>query len=447
MQARVITQLQKQLAELQHVNVDLKWRLRLEIPEWDYELYGACTAIASLSILSNWSAAKEALLRSALAEITIANPVLSRKLINVGSDVAPRLYAVPAQRVPSDFLEIVEGPVEYNLGNQTMERISQAHAVLEPILRANLISPPLGAVEDGSVLFKVLLISLPDNYVCICPMLSHMIGDGYTYYTLVDHLSAAIAGTLLSKCSLDWSPAPRTAYAPTQYNDHDRFVMTKSWLELINLKVGENMNKPRKATWTVVNKEAVLEIKKEVLLASGQKVSTNDIIVAGLAEVATTPVINVMANMRGRVGGLGPENACNGERVVMLPREKVVANPAYIRREVINTGKFFAYGSGELPEETFKAIERGEGGFYKFPFTGTSNWCSLTKYCEFPGSELMVHLAPGFFVTDLPLDIAIVFKIDAAGSIGLVHNFRGSPQFIERAATSAIFKRITSLYL
>jgi hypothetical protein len=138
-----------------------------------------------------------------------------------------------------------------------------------------------------------------------------MVGDGYTYmyYALIDHISAAMHGSLKAKQPFDWSPSPPAAYAPLNYTEHDRYVMCKSWLPGLAENAKENAKNPRIATWAVVNKEAVDEIKKEKL--SGEKscsfLSTNDIIVAGISEVATASITCVMMSMRGRVENLGPE--------------------------------------------------------------------------------------------------------------------------------------------
>lgn len=210
--------------------------------------------------------------------------------------------------------------------------------------------------------------------------------------------------------------------------------MCKSWLPALAENAKENAENPRIATWAVVNKEAVEEIKKEKLI--GEKscsfISTNDIIVAGISEVATASITCVMMNMRGRVQNLGPERACNGERVCMLPREKIINNPVYLRSKIINSGRFSAFDSGEMNEDAF----------HTGPLTGTSNWCSLTKHLSFEGSELMVHLAPGFFTTEMPFDMNVMFEADTAGTIGLVHNMRNTASFKERVAKSAIFRRI-----
>jgi hypothetical protein len=43
---------------------------------------------------------------------------------------------------------------------------------------------------------------------------------------------------------------------------------------------------------------------------------------------------------------------------------------------------------------------------------------------SFDVSELMVHLAPGSFTTDMPFDMNVMFEADTAGTIGLVHDMR-----------------------
>jgi hypothetical protein len=192
-----------------------------------------------------------------------------------------------------------------------------------------------------------------------------------------------------------------------------------------------------------VNQAEVDAIKREALAAQQEPgtdrgggapctfLSTNDVLCAGTAELFTTELMCVYANMRGRIEGIGQERACNGERCITCPRVRMAASPCYMRGEVLTANKFCGYGTGELPEDACAKME----------FSGVTNWCQLTSLVEFDGSEVITHV-PCAMVTGVPLDFMVIFKADAAGTIGCVQGMYDTPSFQERMAKSTIARRV-----
>ena len=145
----------------------------------------------------------------------------------------------------------------------------------------------------------------------------------------------------------------------------------------------------------------------------------------------TTDIINIIVNMRGRVDGVTKEMACNGERIVFMPRDRVIRNPAFVRGEVLD--KFWFYDSGSLPQESLKRFSMG----------GVTNWCQLTKFIDFGAdSEVIGHLPLSATVL-MPLDFCAIFAADGSGSIGITHGMYDTPEYRERVAASTMYSRVT----
>lgn len=212
------------------------------------------------------------------------NPFLTGKLLKSTAD---EVVCEPAAHVIA--LNVINGPSDFTLPTTLTEQLKSAlklEALIKPLDQGH------EALASGSPLFSVSVVLLPNNFACLCVQLSHILGDGFTYYRVCAQLNAAVNG--LPMPPIHWIPAPKSAVIAPHFDATDEYKALKSWEGGFVEKL--KTHKP-KVNVTVLDSAALQTLKTEYTShAAGavEYLSTNDIIVAGLNEVTEAPMSGSM---------------------------------------------------------------------------------------------------------------------------------------------------------
>lgn len=240
-----------------------------------------------------------------------------------------------------------------------------------------------------------------------------------------------------------------TVPVPDVYSEEEKEMVTKpTWIDAFMERCAQyapGTENERVGDLRVVSPEAIAALKMEHKAAAEAKgmkfLSTNDFIMAGLCELAMDGTIGFMvANMRDRAPGITSDLAGNYERGVHFPTAVGAANPFFFRTLGV---KWVYYGIEGNPHLASEGTKENWDAAKLFP---VSNWASLTYFIEPPGTSVVGHCPTYSFVTDFAgFDIAIIFKMDSTGTLGvLANNFAGKrgEEIKESIAKSKIFKRL-----
>ena len=163
-------------------------RQTFEISDTDSNRYLAAPTITSLTLVSNWSSAAEESLKHAVNKLVELNPILTGKLIQNPKGI--NIQVVSGEHF--DLFDVIDGPSSFVLPKDVYGRIKALHTHIEPCF--DVLGLPIEQLATGSRLFGVSVCRLPDSHACYLIQLSHMIGDGATYYMLLGQLQDLIQG-------------------------------------------------------------------------------------------------------------------------------------------------------------------------------------------------------------------------------------------------------------
>lgn len=413
----------------------------LQIPGCDLALYTVAPPVSSITLLSGWTETHTTSLKSAVQQIVDKNPVLTGAIKKYSdTDVKVENYGKY-----KDFVIEIDGPTDFPIPKGTENAIKIVHSTLEPLFQAHSIGGGQKNIDEGNELFRVILMKLPDNHMAHVIEMSHLIGDGSTYYKICKQLDCAMKGKPITE--LQWVPSNDKVAWPATYNDEDRALAASGWLPGFVEKIGfyaPGSPDARKATVNVINPHAIAKLKEEYAEAAQAMgapfLSTNDLITAGVCEVTEHEIAGMYADMRGKDPSLKDTLAGNYERMVQFPSKKG-ANPAFIRSKACKDWAYYTVGNnGRVTEGKAKEA------WLKCELTLITNWSTLTNFVEPPDTKVVCHCAPCGFVEGLPaLDLGIIFKADNEGTICMIENWTAGKRGREldkQIQTSKIFKRL-----
>lgn len=182
-----------------------------------------------------------------------------------------------------------------------------------------------GVEELANVLplFQLEVLTLPAGMACICLSISHMLVDGVAYHTVVQLISDALQGKEITP--MVWKVGKDSA---------DRLtagfcaLTLRFWVKQAKRKLlGKNCN-PGGAFLVDTKKCADLKqsLKRDVAF-----LSTNDLIVAAMAEVLPGRTTIIVKTKRGRVPGI---DAGVGGNPVSMVCGCVAGDPVAVRKLV-----------------------------------------------------------------------------------------------------------------
>jgi hypothetical protein len=438
MEDRVIANLLDQIDALKHENHD-EIPLRrpmskpLQVPPHDIDMYGLAAPITALNLATGWTAATTAKLRAAVAAVAEANPLLTGRIAKTGEDIV----VIPSLLGIDDIFKTAVGPSDYTVPVTLSDQLGSMQEMLEPLFKPFNLNNDLAS---GSPLFRVTVLTLAAGTVCFTVQLSHILGDGATYYRMCDQINSVVNGKELSECI--WKAAEGDVALPSHFSEDDVFCLQKSWVPAFVERLKNEP--PRSSNLCVFDGAAIASLKAPLLASAGPDsgakfLSANDIIVSGLSEMLKekNEITFMYANMRGRMSNTPTELCGNYERPIYYPTALAATKPEYVRGKMIPNFNIM---------ERNEMVEKYKEGFNSAHFAAITSWASLTSLVTPPGTQFVAHCPDSSFVAGIAFDVAIIFKADAKGTLVMNHNFYTDAEsgYEARLKASTIMKKIIS---
>jgi len=403
------------------------------IPQIDVDELSNFPSITTITLMDSWTAAHTDKLRAAVKDVVAANPILSGKV--VAGEGSKGLAIAPAEHKTLDpaTLNVVAGPSDFEPPADIVARCSYCQDVLGPLV------PDLGTTiqqkASGGPLFNVSIIKLPDHRAAYAVSLSHIVGDGWTYYALIDQLDCLVNEKTLEP--LVWDD-PGLSREIDYWSERDKFRASKLWLPALMCRMFYNYLTDGKSFQLieVIDSGAMAELKK-ASRGTAAFVSTNDVVTAAVYEIFDNKLAMMALNLRStnRLPGLPSRIAGNFERGLLHPRALAAGSPAFMREKLLSSPSGF-FGKNEVPLWPMVTSDWGL----------VTNWASLTKFIVTPGTTVSCHMPGGSGnegVFQWPLNIAIVFQADPV-TILCAHNVNPS-KVKNRAQSTKLFKQAFKL--
>ncbi len=323
------------------------------------------------------------------------------------------------------FVKYIDAPPDtpnFATMNST-ETLDYCVEVLMPLLNNGGSELTDKQIKDKLPLFATSIMVLPNNYAFYSVKVSHAVGDGVTFFHIMQEISMLMNGhyhqsnTHISISPLEWSNPmkPTHEFFPDAFSPRD---VEKSYG--LPFLCGLLKNFP---TLTSRNQNILLLCKKKVSqkrreyrfngtesFNCNEPISSNDIITAALCEANESSDIFVFTeNIRGLKEGI-PRNASgNFFWEVPVSRVACAANPLQVRLSVANGGY---YPTDELPLQPFLCGRVGR----------LTSLATITHTISYPGTETICQLPFISFLQEIPLDVAIIFRFNNL-YWGVLHNF------------------------
>ena len=193
----------------------------------DAEGYAMVLSTSTITLIDGWTTAHTEKLRAAVKDVVASNPILSGKV--VAGEGGKGLAIAPAEHKNLDpaTLNVLAGPSDFEPPADIVARCSYCQDVLGPLV-PNL-GNPTQQKSSGGPLFNVSIIELPGHRAAYSVSLSRIVGDGWTYYALIDQLNCLINGKALEPLTWDF---PEVSIEVDQ-SDRDKFRTSKLMMPAI----------------------------------------------------------------------------------------------------------------------------------------------------------------------------------------------------------------------
>ncbi|EOD22876.1 hypothetical protein EMIHUDRAFT_195294 [Emiliania huxleyi CCMP1516] len=419
-------------------------QLTLQVAHHDQVLYGLNGPISSITLVANWTERSTAMLKAAVQRVVDANPFIAGALEERGGS----LYVVA--RVHKTFMMEIEGPADFAPPAATIDAVASVQAILEQLFEPHCLGNMDAQRDSKSRLFQVILMRLPNDHVAYVVQLSHILGDGYSYYQLLKAINCAVNGEKMP--SLTWKASPESVPLPSVWSEAEKDLLMKRWMSAYV----ENCNRwapgsldARKGSVHVIEPACVADLKAELkasCTANGVPfLSTNDLITAGLAELCDPKALLIMvANLRERVPEAANGVGGNFERCIHLPAEKAT-EPTFVRR-LLRDSNWLYFGVDGNPRLDADGPKQA---ISSASLSAVTNWSNLTYMITPPNTRVCCHCPSAAFVTCVAgIDVSVIFKADKEDTLLVLCNHlvgtRGS-QIAQRVRDSKIFRRLVKL--
>ena len=213
-----------------------------------------------------------------------------------------------------------------------------------------VVSTGEGAVADGSPLFRVVVLKLPvpeegpiESRFAVVVSMSHILGDGWTFYNLLNQLGAQASVVSLDRSVVDSSVATEAALGA------DEAALLGS--DAVGASFRKNAAAPGCFSHLFWVDQAAVSHRKAQQLELNQLggciagfVSTNDILTAAFLSASKSDLGCLAVNLRGRIPGVPERGAGNYEACLpLLPSD---FDAAAIRRAVQGPERFCRLSAG-----------------------------------------------------------------------------------------------------
>jgi len=275
---------------------------------------------------SGWGEKARTSLQAAITQVFDQNSIFTGKLVKKDGCY----FVLPGFFQFEDLFIVKEGP-SVSVPSSTQERVTLMQAVLVHHFR----NKSLGVEELANVLplFQLEVLTLPAGMACICLSISHMLVDGPAYHTVVQLISDALQGKeitpMVRKGGKDSADRLTAGFCA---------LTLRIWVKQAMQKLlGKNCNPG--GTFVVDTKKCAdlkQSLKRDVAF-----LSTNDLIVAAMAEVLPGRTTVMFKTERGRVPGIDVGVGGNQISVVC---GCVAGDPVAVRKSVnVDVNNFFLF--------------------------------------------------------------------------------------------------------
>lgn len=288
------------------------------------------------------------------------------------------------------------------------------------------IDSVIESISNGSPLFGIDLIHLPDGYACYVVKMSHCVGDGVCYFKIVEQINHYFNNHKKKKHKddIEWTNEAISTHEvfPARFSPRDAQTMYGFPFILGLLRNFYNIRKQKKG-YFLLSKKKIQEKKKEFISLHNTNVSTNDIITTALCEAnMATDIFAFTMNMRSLHCHYGgnfhnevpfPKKAIlsNSQKSATLHNTRSHSNPKAFR-EILKRG--FYYDTDEIPVCPFILGTVGR----------ISSLATIQKLIlKDKEMKVVCHAVLSSFVTNVPMDTAFISSMNEECFV-VLHNFR-----------------------
>ena len=396
------------------------------VPETDAESHAMAPSTTTITLMDSWTTAHTEKLRAAVKDVVAANPILSGKVVAGEGGKGLAIARTEHKTLDPATLNVVAGPSGFEPPADIVARCSYCQDVLGPLV-PNL-GNPTQQKSSGGPLFNVSIIELPDHRAAYSVSLSRIVGDGWTYYALIDQLNCLINGNALEPLTWDFPDVSKEV----DRSDRDKFRTSKLMIPAIVSKMVTGAR--RKSQFIEIMDPDAMKVLKSTSRGDAAFVSTNDVVTAAVYETYRNDLAMTYCNLRseGRLPGLQTRIGGNYDRPVLHPRAPAAGNPDFIRNKIIPP-PHVVFGKNEIP---FWPMAKCDIGF-------VNNITSLTKFIVTPNTTVSCHVGHRDLVEIFPLNVTI---IGHANPTTLICNHNMKPADLKAAARSAkLFPKVFKL--
>ena len=376
----------------------------------------AWPSITTFSLVEGWNEETTTKLKNAVKTVLSRNPILT------GKASVTNIFDTKINIIPSEKDRVSEYVFETKIGMDVLSTITNLDfnkmKPSEPLDFMDEYIAPLvpsasstfGSIKDQKPLFRIDVIQLPNNYACYAMTLSHCVGDGVTYYNLMEEINRNM-NKMKPHHELVWSHPSIENHEvfPERFSKLDTEISYgfPFFIGLVRNMIFRMKNQRKSYIFLDKNK---IEAKKKGLQELGcGHLSDNDIITAALCEGnKSSDIFAFTMNMRDRHDHFGG----NFHNEIPFKRESAEDPVAF--RQIVKKGYYYEHN--ELP-------------FLPFLFGDVGRISSLAsvqkgKLIQPPStSKIVCHSMLSSFVENVPLDTAFISSMNDSTYV-VLHNFR-----------------------
>jgi hypothetical protein len=332
-------------------------------------------------------------------DIVAQNPWLDSKLVTLKNRGG--LCAVYNSASPTRFRHF---EVNRDVSVSTESAYNDIMNKIDPLL----VKMGRQSADREEPVFKVCLIEMKERKECaLIVSLSHVIGDGHTFYKIYSMLNPS------SKvCSLE---STRNRSFMTQL-DRVQGPHINNWLRTPTTIIGFILNAvARKAPYMgvfEVNMEAVENMKADVLsratitAVTPKFLSTNDILTSFFYRIFESDYLMMCLNYRNRIEGFTDGMSGNYESVLVYDPSEA-ASPVALRESLARGGS----KSGAVPT-MWQSLRSN--------ISASTNWSTFYEEVNFPHANQIIHLPVVKSADAIFRDTLIIFR-KSKESLGILY--------------------------
>lgn len=376
----------------------------------------AWPSIATFTLVQGWDEDKTDKLRQAVMTVMERNPILCGRahwnlsqtfFPKVEISITPNSFDIKKEKLFQEIhLKKMSRPPIKDLSDK--ELLSLLDQEIAPLLQRQ--KSVFELIQSKSPLFHFHLIHLPETgYACYVMQISHCIGDGVTYYNIMNEIQH-IFNDDKSPVPIDWRHESIASHEvfPSRFSrrDKDRAYGFPFFLGI--LKNVWHMAQDQKIQYIILDKKRVQEMRKRLASNTDGYLSANDIITSALCEAnKSSDIFAFTMDMRGL-----HHRHLGGNFHIEIPFARRAATEANRFRNILKRGYY--YDTNRLPLCPFIFGKVGR----------ISNIATVQHLIESEDVNVLCHTMLSSFVDNVPLDTAFICSMNKDESYVILHNFR-----------------------